>query len=121
MDKVLISALVVAYNEEKYLDACLKQLLLCDELVVVDLGSKDKSLPIASQYATKIIKLPFIDLVESVHCQVIPQLKNNLVLIIDPDEILPDELFSEIKELIRKNNDFNQINVPWRFFLRIKF
>ena len=41
-------------------------------------------------------------------------------MIIDPDEILPDELFSEIKELIRKNNDFDQINVPWIFFFKNK-
>jgi hypothetical protein len=52
--------------------------VLISALVVVDLGSKDKPLPIASQYATKIIQRPFINLVESVHCQVIPQLKNNL-------------------------------------------
>lgn len=120
MDKVLISALVVVYNEEKYLEACLKQLLFCDELVVVDLGSEDHSLSVALSYATKIINLPFIDLVESVHCQVIPQLKNNLVLIIDPDEILPDELFSEIKDFIKINNDFDQMNVPWRFFFKNK-
>ncbi|MFA5321339.1 MAG: glycosyltransferase [Smithella sp.] len=120
MTKVCISALVVVFNEEKYLDACLKQLLFCDELVVVDLGSRDQSLQIASRYATQIIKLPFIDLVEAVHCRMIPQLKNNLILIIDPDEILPDGLVAEIKDFIDAKHDFDQINAPWRFIFKNK-
>lgn len=120
MDENLISALVVVYNEEKYLEACLKQLLFCDELVVVDLGSEDHSLQIASKYATRIMKIPFTDLVEAVHCRIIPQLKNNLVLIIDPDEVLPDELILEIKNIIKSNNHFDQINVPWRFIFKNK-
>ena len=120
MDKVLVSALVVVFNEEKYLESCLKKLSFCDELVVVDLGSEDKSLQIASRYATQIIKTPFIDLVEAVHCQVIPRLKNKLVLTIDPDEILPDELVSEIKAFIEKQNDFDQINVPTRYYFQKK-
>ena len=121
MAKVLISALVVVYNEEKYLDECLKHLLFCDELIVADLGSRDKSLQIAAQYATKIINLPFIDLVEEVHYRVIPLLTNDLILIIDPDEILPDEMIFEIKDFLSKNNNFDEINVPWRFLFKNKF
>jgi glycosyltransferase involved in cell wall biosynthesis len=121
MNKVLISALVVVYNEEIYLEECLKHLLFCDELIVADLGSCDKSLQIAAQYATKIIHLPSIDLVEEVHFRVTPLLKNDLILIIDPDEIMPDEMIFEIKDFLLKNDDFDEINVPWRFLFKNKF
>ncbi|KQC11521.1 MAG: hypothetical protein APR62_01525 [Smithella sp. SDB] len=120
MDKVLVSALVVVYNEDKYLDKCLKQLLFCDELIVVDLGSCNKSLQIAAQCATRIISLPFIDLVEEVHCRIIPRLKNDLILMIDPDEILPNEMIYEIKNILSKNIEFDEINVPWRFIFKNK-
>lgn len=120
MDNVSVSALVVVFNEEKYLDSCLKQLLFCNERVVVDLGSQDQSVHIASQYATEIIKLPFIDLVERVHCLIVPRLKNNLVLIIDPDEILPGELIDEIQAFLLNNNDFDQMNVPTRYYFKNK-
>lgn len=55
-----ISIVVVTYNEEKEIGECLdslvKQACKADEIILVDDGSTDKTLEIASKYPTKIIK-----------------------------------------------------------------
>lgn len=53
-----ISVVVPSYNEEKYIEECLKaiknQSMEC-ELIVVDGGSKDKTVDIAKKYADKLV------------------------------------------------------------------
>lgn len=43
----MLSAVVVAYNEAHYLSECLRRLTFCDEILVIDLGSQDRSIEIA--------------------------------------------------------------------------
>lgn len=46
-----ISACLIVKNEEKYLNDCLESLRFCDEVILVDTGSTDKTLDIASKFA----------------------------------------------------------------------
>jgi glycosyltransferase involved in cell wall biosynthesis len=41
-----ISAFVICHDEEAYIEACIRSLSMCAEIVVVDSGSKDQTLPI---------------------------------------------------------------------------
>lgn len=41
-----ISAFIICHNEEAYIEACVRSLNMCAEIVVVDSGSKDQTLPI---------------------------------------------------------------------------
>jgi len=51
---VTISAIIIAKNAEDSIENCLKSLLWCDEIVVVDTGSKDKTLDICKKYNCRI-------------------------------------------------------------------
>lgn len=55
-----ISVIVPVYNEEKYLEKCLKSLvnqeIQADEIIVVDNNCTDKTIPIAKKFAVKIVK-----------------------------------------------------------------
>jgi glycosyltransferase involved in cell wall biosynthesis len=56
-----ISAIIPAYNEEQCLASTISSLRLIDyisQIVVVDDGSRDRTLEIAQQYADEIIHLP---------------------------------------------------------------
>jgi glycosyltransferase involved in cell wall biosynthesis len=59
-NKVDISVVIIALNEEKYIETCLKSLKKQDidkkyEIIVVDGGSTDKTRDIAKKYADKVL------------------------------------------------------------------
>ena len=53
LDPVGVSAIVVCFNEEDRLEDCLKSVFWCDEIVVVDSFSTDRTPGIARRYATR--------------------------------------------------------------------
>jgi len=118
--KIKISAIVTTFNEDKRLAKCLSRLKSCDELVVIDLHSNDKSVEIAQKYATKLIHHKRISPVEKVLKKFIPTLKNNWILHIDPDEIIDKELIDKAKKIINQNFDIATIAVPWHFYFKNK-
>ena len=53
-DHLKISACVTAGNEEDKIAACLSSLSWCDEVVVVDSFSQDKTFDISKQYTPHV-------------------------------------------------------------------
>ena len=53
----MISAVIHTYNEEKNIERCLAALTFTDEVIVVDMGSTDKTCQIATNYHAKIFLL----------------------------------------------------------------
>ena len=117
LKKFNISALIVTFNEERYLKRCLKSLYFCDDIVVIDLGSKDNSIKIASKFTDNIHVVPRLLFVESIREKYYSYVKNNWLICIDPDEYLDKELVLNIEELI-KNDEISTISVPWRFYYK---
>ncbi|KKN41612.1 hypothetical protein LCGC14_0721450 [marine sediment metagenome] len=59
---VKIAATMIMRDEEKNLDRCLNSIKdLCDEIVIVDTGSKDKSVRIAKSFGAKVYKHKWAD------------------------------------------------------------
>lgn len=59
--KLPISASMVVKNESKNIKGCLDSLSFCDEVIVVDTGSKDNTVEIAKSYSNvKVFKLNFL-------------------------------------------------------------
>ncbi len=57
-----ISVCIIAKNEEKHLDECLKRLELYHyEIVLVDTGSTDSTLEIAAKYTDRIYHFDWIN------------------------------------------------------------
>ena len=48
-----IAAVLIVYNEENNLEACLESIAWVDEIVVLDAGSSDSTLAIAERYRAK--------------------------------------------------------------------
>ena len=120
--KLPISAVLVTYNEDRFLEQALSKLKFCDEIIVIDLGSSDESIEIAKKYATKIINLPRVPVVEIIHNKLPEYVKNKWVLIQDPDEVIDDKLASEIKDLfinkLQDSKDIGAVIVPWLFYFK---
>jgi len=112
-----ISALVVTYNEQERLRDCLQSISFCDQLVIVDLGSRDNSVQIGKEFASDLIHHKLVLIVEEIWKEVIPSLKYDWVLRADPDEIFPEDLIEKVREIILLDNaEVGMITIPYQYF-----
>ncbi len=99
-----ISGLIITYNEEKNIREVLECFHFCDEIIIVDSFSIDKTLEIAAEFPNvKIIKNKFEDFTKQRNLA-LQNAKNDWVLFLDGDERTTKELEQEIIEEI-KNPD----------------
>ena len=93
-----LSAVVIAFNEEKRIADCLNSLkAVADELILVDSGSGDQTREIAKNLGAIVIHHPFEGHVQQKNFAA-EQATHDLVLSLDADEVLSEELqFSILK------------------------
>lgn len=117
-----ISVALAVINEEENLRACLQSVKdLAWEIVIVDGGSKDKTLDIASQFNTKIIRTtnPLIFHVNK--NKAIDAASGDWVLQLDADEVVTEKLAKEIKAVVSKKSDINGYWIPRKNFFLGRF
>ncbi len=119
--KLPISAMLVGYNEEHLLLNCLNSISFCDEIIYIDLGSKDNSISIAKKYTNHIFTRELVPSGEYIHAEFVNYTKNDWVLFIDPDENVCLELQNEIIknfEYYNNSDSIGAILVPWIFYFK---
>ena len=92
-----LSAVVLTHNSGAVLGDCLQSLRFADEIIMVDSGSTDNTLALAS--AARIYKRKLVSFADQRNFG-LQQAKYPWVLMIDSDERVPDKLAKEIKEAI---------------------
>jgi glycosyltransferase involved in cell wall biosynthesis len=98
----MLSLLVLSFNEELNLDACLKSAAgVVEDIFVVDSFSTDGTLSIASRYGAKVVQRPFRNLADQVNWALdhLP-FATPWILRLDADEYLTPELGKELKALL---------------------
>ncbi len=99
MDSIKISGVIITYNEESNIARCLNSLMdVCDEIIVVDSFSTDKTKEICIRYDVTFIEHAFAGHIEQKNFAV-SQAKNNVVLSLDADEELSETLKQSILEV----------------------
>jgi glycosyltransferase involved in cell wall biosynthesis len=93
---VKISATVVCGNEEANIAACLESVRWCDELVVVDSLSSDRTAEIARGYTERVIQRPWAGYVAQKQFA-LEQAAGDWVLSLDADERCTPELRDSIR------------------------
>ncbi|MFY9326549.1 MAG: glycosyltransferase family 2 protein [Georgfuchsia sp.] len=94
-NRLPISAVLITLNAATQLEACLRSLAFCDEIVIVDSGSSDGTLDIAEQYGAKVIRSEWLGFGLQKQFAV-RQARNDWVLCIDADERVSEELAQNI-------------------------
>ena len=103
----MISAVVVVYNEARYLSECLRRLTFCDEILVIDLGSQDESIEIAKGQGARVIQHEWVPFAEKVRGFALEHVKNDWVIFVDPDLYIPTSLGEKLRVLIGNHSDHN--------------
>lgn len=94
-----ISCVIITFNEEENIRKALNSVKWCDDIVVVDSGSKDKTIEICEEYNCRIYEKEFNGYGEQKRFAV-SLASNDWILSIDADEVVSDELCDEIKKNI---------------------
>lgn len=99
--EVTISVALATFNEEANLDRCLASVSSwSDEIVIVDGGSKDKTIEIAKQYHAKVIQTTNPPIFHVNKQKALDHCKGDWILQLDADEVVSPELAKEILEVI---------------------
>lgn len=91
-----ISAVILTKNEEKNLEQCLSHLQFCDELVVIDDYSSDRTIAIAKKYGAKVIQRHLNFDWASQRNFGIANSQHDWILFVDADEVISERLANEI-------------------------
>lgn len=94
----MISVIIIAKNEEENLKISLPKLNWCDDIILIDDNSIDKTKDVAESFNAKVFQRTF-DGFGTQKQYAVAQTKHKWVLNIDADEVLSDELINEIKTL----------------------
>ncbi len=117
MEKLPITIVVIAKNEEKRLPACLDSVKWAAEIVVVDDDSTDQTVKIAESYGAKVFRRKMER--EGPHRNfAISQGTQEWILSLDADERVTPELYESLKLMLAKKNDPHVCyNLPVRTFI----
>ncbi|MFP4143864.1 MAG: glycosyltransferase [Phycisphaeraceae bacterium] len=120
MSRLNISVIIVFRNEAEHLARCLPRLGWCDEIIAVDMASTDNSAEVARQYAHRLLETEVHPAVEPTRVQAIDLTKHDWVLMIDPDEYLPESLATDIAEAMQAHPDAGAFDLPMWFYIKNK-
>jgi len=96
----MISAVVLAKNEEKNLPGCLELLKFCDEIIVIDDNSTDKTPEIAKKFGAKVITHSLDNNFAQQHNFALRHAQGEWVFFVDADERVSLGLQKEILDLL---------------------
>src|SRR5437588_10838427 len=92
---------MIVRDEEEYLDACLASLDgVVDELVVVDTGSRDRTVAIAEDHGARLLRHAWAGDFAEARNVALASTTGDSVLPIDPDEGLAPVPRSRVEELL---------------------
>ncbi len=111
-----ISACIITLNEEENIQACIESLRWCDEIIVVDSFSSDRTVEIARSLIGNVAQRTFTTVSEQKNYAV-SLASHAWVLNVDADERVPPELAEEIRsELAANAGSINGYFMPRRTY-----
>jgi glycosyltransferase involved in cell wall biosynthesis len=92
------SAVIITLNEEIHIRECLEHLRWCEERILVDMHSQDRTRELAQGLATKIMLHEPNPNFEFARNRGIDAATGDWILVVDADEIIPDALATRLRE-----------------------
>lgn len=103
MSKLPVSVCIIAKNEEKHIEECLRRLKPYGfEIIVTDTGSTDRTKELAAGYADKVLDFAWIDDFSAARNFCAAHASNNWILSLDCDEYVNSIDVSLMRILMQK-------------------
>lgn len=106
-----LSAAIIALNEERNISRAIESLRCCDEILVVDSGSTDRTMDIAAKLGARVVENPW----RGYACQknfAAEQCENDWILSLDADESLSEALEAEIWQIKKNGAEYDAYTMP---------
>jgi glycosyltransferase involved in cell wall biosynthesis len=99
-----LTGLVITKNEERRIEACLRALSFCDEIVVIDSSSSDKTPDLVRAAGAQLVDRPFTSFAGlKEEGRVLA--RGRWVLNVDADELVSAELALQIKDIVARDDE----------------
>jgi glycosyltransferase involved in cell wall biosynthesis len=106
-----ISATIITFNEERNVARVIESLRCCDEVVVVDSGSNDRTVEIATKLGARVIETNWRGYAGQKNFAA-EQAENDWILSLDADESLSEALEADIWQLKKNGPRFEAYSMP---------
>lgn len=107
-----VSVVVTAIDgEEKYLTSCLASVKDAREIVIVDMSNGKKIAEIAKKFKAKVYLHDLVNYVEPVRNFGISKATSEWILILDPDEEVPNALVKRLERVV-KDEEADYVRIP---------
>lgn len=106
-----ISATIITCNEERNLPRAIESLRCCDEILIVDSGSTDRTVEIAQKFGARVLEANWRGYAGQKN-YASDQAVNDWILSIDADEALSEDLEAEIWQLKKNGAGYDAYTVP---------
>lgn len=111
--KPLISVVVNTLNEERNLPRCLESIrLFADEIVVIDMFSKDKTVEVAKSFGAKVFFHKPVGYVEPARNFAIGKATGTWIFLIDADEKITKSLAKKLRFIAENKKELDCILIP---------
>jgi len=111
-----ISAVILARNEENNIRYCLETISWCNEIVVVDMDSTDKTAVIAREFTDKVFfheKILAFDIAKNFGVE---KTTGAWILLIDADEMVQRSLANRLQS-IAEENTADIVEIPFKHYI----
>lgn len=116
-----ISVVINTYNADRFLEKVLESVKDFDEILICDMHSTDRTLEIVSKYNCRVVFHERVGIVEPARSYAISQAKNDWVLVIDADEVVPPRLKDYLQTIVSQYADLGGIKIPRKNYLMGRF
>jgi glycosyltransferase involved in cell wall biosynthesis len=106
-----ISAAIIAQNEERNISRVIESLRCCDEILVVDSGSTDRTMELAAKLGARVVENPWRGYAGQKNFAA-EQCENDWVLSLDADESLSEALEAEIWQIKKNGAQYDAYTMP---------
>ena len=106
-----ISATIITFNEERNIARAIESLRCCDEILVVDSGSVDRTVEVAREHGARVVEHPWEGFAIQKNAAA-REASHDWVFSLDADETLSEALYAEVLRLKKQGPTYDAYTMP---------